>query len=403
MSDDELNLDETLELDIQVDADMDPAADIDAGDSGDDALGGMPMGGSSEFVEYAPVWKRIVAMLIDGVVVSALVFGVTTVLGIGGAIGMSSVAGGSTDAAVEQMMMGAGSKMVWGLALMIVLMYLYGIVLPATSLRGTLGKLVMGIGIVDSDHSRMRIGRALWRYIVFAITASFLIPLVIAFFTPKRRALHDFCSGTVVVNKNSCPDEKAVGGGIVSKVLNGGVALLLAGLVAFPVFALVTNKPVPGMQMAMDGAKSSKGSLESMVTAGGNKVAAKRASVSKATGKAAKAARKKVSGKRKTASMGKASANLTGLNKLAIHFEDKAVEAQRFPTSLNDLGMTQNELTNYGADQVKFNSKGDMMFTIESLDGNQQVSMNPYLDDEGYIAWKCGGDIRKKDWPKVCD
>lgn len=402
MSDDELNLDETLELDVQIDPDMDPDADFGATE---EVAGGMGAAGAvameSGDAEYAPVWKRIVAMIIDGILLSIIMGGISFVLGLGAAMtGVVGMSGGGDPAAAMSAMAGMGGKAFWGMLLLTVLFYLYGIVLPATPLRGTLGKHFMGIGIVDTSFNRIRIGRSLWRWIIRALTIVFIIPALIAFFNKQRRAVHDFAAGTVIVRKDSCPDEKAAGGGILGKVFNGAVALLLVGAVAYPVFGLVTNQSVPGMEMAMKSAKGSLGGsndLGSMMNKSKRKVAGKMASPKKTLG-AAKAKMKDA--KRKAGSAGKATANLTGLNKLAILFEDRAVEMQQFPVSLVDLGLNNDQLTNYGVENVKFNSRGEMMFDV---DGSLNVSMNPYLDDEGYVAWKCGGDVRKRDMPKVCD
>jgi len=402
VSDDELNLDETLEIDVQIDPDMDPNADFDA-DAGDGmaaaAAGAGAVAMESGDAEYAPVWKRIVAMILDGIIVSIIFGGISFALGLGAA--MTGLAGGGADpTAAMAAMEGMGGKTAWLMLLMTVLFYLYGIVLPATPLRGTLGKHFMGIGIVDTSFNRIRIGRSLWRWIIRALTIVFIIPALIAFFNKRRRAVHDFAAGTVIVRKDSCPDTKAMGGGIFGKVLNGAVALLLAGAVAYPVFGFVTGKQIPGMQMAMMGAGGGAGGLGSMMSEGKTKVAGKMASPKKAMSKAKS---KMKNAKRRVGAGPKVSANLRGMNKLAILFEDRAVELQEFPVSLVDLGLNQDQLTNYGVEAVKFNSKGEMMFDVDSAEGSVNVSMNPYLDDEGYVAWKCGGDVRKRDLPAVCD
>ncbi len=405
MSDDELNLDETLELDVQIDPDMDPNADFGATEEVAGAMGaGSAMAMESGDAEYAPVWKRIVAMILDGILLSIIMGGISFVLGLGAAFtGMAGMSEGGDPAAAMSAMAGLGGKAFWGMLLLTVLFYLYGIVLPATPLRGTLGKHFMGIGIVDKEFNRIRIGRSLWRWIIRALTIVFIIPALVAFFNKQRRAVHDFAAGTVIVRKDSCPDEKAIGGGIVGKVLNGAVALLLVGAVAYPVFGLVTNQSVPGMEMAMMGAGGGLGGsndLDSMMSQSKRKVAGKVASPKK---KLAAAKAKMKNAKRNAGGGAKASANLRGLNKFAILFEDRAVELQEFPVSLVDLGLNRDQLTNYGVETVKFNSRGEMMFDVDSANGTLNVSMNPYLDDEGYVAWKCGGDVRKRDLPKVCD
>jgi uncharacterized RDD family membrane protein YckC len=72
----------------------------------------------------------------------------------------------------------------------------------------TFGKMLMGIKVVSAkDHQNISFVRAFVRYMVLAISALFLLPLLVQLFTKQRQGLHDKLLGTVVI------DEKNKSGG----------------------------------------------------------------------------------------------------------------------------------------------------------------------------------------------
>jgi uncharacterized RDD family membrane protein YckC len=101
--------------------------------------------------------------------------------------------------------------------------------LPATPLRGTFGKRMVGISITDTAGKQLGIGRSLLRLVLWIPSigiagAGFLL----AAFTRRRQALHDIAAGTIVVRAGATPDEVAEEPAPISGFNRIGLALSLA-------------------------------------------------------------------------------------------------------------------------------------------------------------------------------
>lgn len=80
--------------------------------------------------------------------------------------------------------------------------YLYYAYLESSPRQGTFGKSFLGIIVTDLDGSRISFGRATVRFIGRVIESiSYGLLYLIIPFTAKKRGLHDFMAGTVVVRK----------------------------------------------------------------------------------------------------------------------------------------------------------------------------------------------------------
>lgn len=117
-------------------------------------------------------------------------------------------------------------------------MALYFIVLPATRLQGTPGKRMNGLKITTLAGERIGIARSALRFAAsLASWATAGLGFVACFWNPRRRTLHDYVAGTVVV------PVKATAAQIASaspppvpwgKRILGSLALALA--IALPLF-----------------------------------------------------------------------------------------------------------------------------------------------------------------------
>jgi len=79
--------------------------------------------------------------------------------------------------------------------------------LPESSGRGrTLGKRLLGLSVRDRDGEVPGLGRATLRFAArFATLATLLIGWLLILVTRRRRALHDFIAGTIVVVDDRAP------------------------------------------------------------------------------------------------------------------------------------------------------------------------------------------------------
>ncbi len=153
---------------------------------------------------YAGFWLRVVAYIIDGIVLG-VIFGVLFLIGI------AFVGIGSMETMVRGMHNGDAEPPV-ALVLMLIFIFFLSIVaswiyyayLESSPNQGTLGKMALGLIVTDLQGRRISFGHATGRFFAKIITG--LIPLGIGYmmagFTEKKQALHDMIAATLVLRKN---------------------------------------------------------------------------------------------------------------------------------------------------------------------------------------------------------
>lgn len=78
--------------------------------------------------------------------------------------------------------------------------WLYFALLQSSEKQATLGKAAMGIIVVDENYERLTFARATIRYFSKFISGMMLnFGYIMAGFTKRKRALHDFIAGTYVI------------------------------------------------------------------------------------------------------------------------------------------------------------------------------------------------------------
>ena len=78
--------------------------------------------------------------------------------------------------------------------------WLYYSLLESSDKQGTLGKVVLGLKVVDYNNQRISFARATGRYFSKFISAAILmIGFIMVAFTPKKQGLHDMIAGTLVI------------------------------------------------------------------------------------------------------------------------------------------------------------------------------------------------------------
>lgn len=83
-----------------------------------------------------------------------------------------------------------------------ILKWSYSIFLESSYLKATIGKLICGLAVLDKDGKRISLKRANKRFWgKFLSTLTLYIGFMLAGWTKRKRALHDFTAGTFVVKK----------------------------------------------------------------------------------------------------------------------------------------------------------------------------------------------------------
>jgi len=76
----------------------------------------------------------------------------------------------------------------------------YNVATESSGLRGSLGKRALGLRVTDHDGRRIRAGRAVVRHLARLLSGlPWMFGYLMAGFTAKKQALHDFVAGTVVI------------------------------------------------------------------------------------------------------------------------------------------------------------------------------------------------------------
>jgi uncharacterized RDD family membrane protein YckC len=139
-------------------------------------------------MNYANVWKRFVASLIDGIVLYILQAGVGFVIGlvIGGAAGEE----------------GAGAAILVATVAGIVIGWLYYAFQESSPKQATIGKQAMGLVVTDINGEKISFVKASIRHFSkFLSSIILMIGYIMAFFTEKKQGLHDMIAGTLVLQK----------------------------------------------------------------------------------------------------------------------------------------------------------------------------------------------------------
>ncbi len=153
---------------------------------------------------YAGFWLRVVAMLIDGVVMS-LALGVLVVplfflSGAAGIIEAIAEHHGQPDPGV---IIGLIAMMFVLAAVSVLAQWLYHAYLESGEKQGTWGKQLMGIYVTDLLGQPITFGRASGRFFAKIVTG--MIPLgigyIMAGFTERKQALHDMIASCLVLHR----------------------------------------------------------------------------------------------------------------------------------------------------------------------------------------------------------
>lgn len=156
---------------------------------------------STETKPYAGFWWRVLASLLDGLIVS-IPLGIIYVLAIL-VIGVlvAATSGGGAEAEAIGEMVGSLAGLVMQ-AVNFVIGWLYYAMLESSPMQGTLGKKICGLAVTDMEGGRISFARATGRYfgrIVSGIPCA--IGYLFPFFTEKKQALHDMLASTLVLRK----------------------------------------------------------------------------------------------------------------------------------------------------------------------------------------------------------
>ncbi len=229
----------------------------------------------SKIYPYAGFWKRALAFLIDGIILSIPSFLFSGLLVGTQLMSAFKMASAQVEPTPEMMlpMIGkwmAGMAALW--VLNIVILWLYYACFESGKYQATPGKMALGIKVVGANGQRISFARATGRTF-----AKFISHMILYFgdymagFTQKRQALHDIMATTYVVDKNYQPGNDlpalpfSKGGcaaGIVAAV--APVILYIGSIVLMIAMAWSDLKDDPDMQKIWENGGSDESVSEIM-------------------------------------------------------------------------------------------------------------------------------------------
>ena len=141
-------------------------------------------------VAYGGFCIRVVAYLIDGILLN-IVFGI-----IGAIVGVSMIPVDPTN--TDPM---AGMEHMGRFQLVaLVVTWLYFALMESSPRGATVGKMVLGLRVVDEQGNRISFARATGRFFAkFISTIILMIGYLMVAFTERKRGLHDMIAGTLVI------------------------------------------------------------------------------------------------------------------------------------------------------------------------------------------------------------
>ena len=154
---------------------------------------------------YAGFWLRFVAWVIDkiilGIIQWIIIVPILAAVGFASTFSLSDFQNVEDAAAMVAIIMS-------GVAIIAVVMAAVGILyhsfFESSKTQGSLGKMALGLIVIDTEGQKLTFGKAAVRNlckIISDITMS--IGYIVAGFTDKKQALHDLIAGTLVVKKQA--------------------------------------------------------------------------------------------------------------------------------------------------------------------------------------------------------
>ncbi len=190
-------------------------------------------------VVYAGFFRRWLALWVDGLILG-IPLGIVAVIA---AIGLGIGSHGKPDDAAN--LVGVLFEAVF-YPLYWIAAALYFSLQESSRHQATLGKRLLGIKVTDLAGNRLTFGHAIGRW--FAAALSYLtlyIGFLVAAFTAKKQALHDFVAGTLVVDQHAFTDHPE----LQKKGLHGClIAIVVAVFVMVPVIAILAAIALPAYQ-----------------------------------------------------------------------------------------------------------------------------------------------------------
>jgi uncharacterized RDD family membrane protein YckC len=165
-----------------------------------------PIPAAAPTVAYAGFWLRLVAAIVDGIVLGIPLAPVFLVIFLGKMRNLQDLQNVHDPAAILTLI---GPLIVLILAISAIASWLYWGLCESSAWQATLGKKVLGLTVTDLEGRRISFGRASGRFwagrgvssIPYLGGTYFAVDCICAGFTARKQAIHDMIASTLVLRK----------------------------------------------------------------------------------------------------------------------------------------------------------------------------------------------------------
>lgn len=141
-------------------------------------------------VQYGGFWIRVVAAIVDAIILRVAVAPISVIFG---GLGMAGVMSGLPHRGLE--ILGGGVTII----LLAFGSWLYEAFMESSSYQATLGKMIFGMKVTDLNGNRISFERATGRHFAKWLSGMILgIGYIMVGFTARKQGLHDLLAGTLV-------------------------------------------------------------------------------------------------------------------------------------------------------------------------------------------------------------
>ena len=149
-------------------------------------------------MQYVGFWWRVLAALIDGVILWIVYIPVMIVFGGSMMSGVQADAVGAPDVAAM------GASMVLMNLITLIIYVAYEAVFTSSKMMATPGKRILGFAVLTDTGHRLSVGRAIGRSLGKILSQiTLMIGFLMVAFTGKKQGLHDMVASTVVVKRSA--------------------------------------------------------------------------------------------------------------------------------------------------------------------------------------------------------
>ncbi|MFB3813747.1 MAG: RDD family protein [Terriglobales bacterium] len=154
-----------------------------------------PTFAASEYHGYGGFWIRVLATIIDGLVLGMVLAPLFVIIFV-----TSGAAGGAAAGDPQAATMAIMSLMPMFMLLPVAVGWLYEALMVSSSKQATLGHLVLHMKVVDKSGERLSFMHATGRYFAKLINnLTFYIGWLLVAFTERKQGLHDMIAGTYMI------------------------------------------------------------------------------------------------------------------------------------------------------------------------------------------------------------